>query len=146
MNKKMDKFNETYKEIISEGFFRAAKQLFKSSAEKQKDLNKAISKLLTGNGFIEEDEFTYRKEDIVIKLGKSFKDEKVKAGKIKISVTNKRILEVKQSDNVNDICSKINKALKDAASKEQLIGEKGIDQAAANAKTEKELSDDGLSD
>lgn len=137
MNKERD-FEKVYSKIISEGFFRGVKQMFQSEAKRQAQLNETLDKLFIGNGFTKNGDSSYQNDDgsVIIMLGKSFKDPAVKEGRVKLIVKNNKKALIKQSDTVNEICSKINKLLSKAGSPVQLQGERAIDKAAAAAEEE----------
>ena len=113
----MNKFNEAYKEIISEGILRKVGQTFKSKKSRNKQLGNEIIKLFKINGFEMSDDgnkkiFKSPKKDITISFNaENFANEKIPSKVLNIAYTGKKTVKVDQSDTLDDISKKINAIL-----------------------------------
>lgn len=122
----MNKFNEAYKEIISEGILRKVGQTFKSKKSRNKQLGNEIIKLFKINGFEMSDDgnkkiFKSPKKDITISFNaENFANEKIPSKVLNISYTGKKTIKVDQSDTLDDISKKINEILGKVGSKSTL--------------------------
>lgn len=122
----MNKFNEAYKEIISEGILRKVGQAFKSKKYRNKQLGNEIIKLFKINGFEMSDDgdkkiFKSPKKDITISFNaENFANEKIPSKVLNISYTGKKTIKVDQSDTLDDISKKINAILGKVGSKSTL--------------------------
>lgn len=122
----MNKFNEAYREIISEGFFRKVGQTFKSKKFRNKQLGNEIIKLFKANGFEMSDNgnkkiFKSPKKDITISFNaENFANEKIPSKVLNISYTGKKMIKVNQSDTLDEISKKINTILGKVGSKSTL--------------------------
>ena len=122
----MNKFNEVYKEIISEGILRKVGQAFKSKKSRNKQLGNELIKLFKINGFEMSDDgnkkiFKSTKKDITISFNaENFANEKIPSKVLNISYTGKKTIKVDQSDTLDDISKKINEILGKVGSKSTL--------------------------
>ena len=122
----MNKFNEVYKEIISEGNVIKVIQAYKSKKSRNKQLGNELIKLFKINGFEMSDDgnkkiFKSPKKDITISFNaENFANEKIPSKVLNISYTGKKTIKVDQSDTLDDISKKINEILGKVGSKSTL--------------------------